>query len=203
MTAGTAVAALTGGVALLERSTAYALGRLAAVTPGALGNPTPCRDWDLRTLLSHLDDSLRALYDAVAAGSVGLDPAESAAPAAPAAPGAEPVASVRRHAHRTMGAWAQAGDAGADHPIHIGDRLLTPAVVAAAGAVELAVHGWDIGRACGRPAPIPSELADELLDLCRLLVTDADRPARFAAPVEVGPGAGASDRLVAFLGRRP
>src|SRR5205823_5089927 len=147
-------------------------------------------------------DSLLALHDAVAEGSVGLDPADpagaSADPAgASAGSCADLVGTVRDRAYRTMGAWAHAGEAGGDDAIWIGDRLLTSGLVAVTGAVELAVHGWDITQACGQAGPIPPALAGELLELCRLLVTDADRPARFAAPVEVGPQASPSGRLVA------
>jgi hypothetical protein len=42
-----------------------------------------------------------------------------------------------------------------------------------------------------------------MLALSPFLVTEADRPARFAAPVAVSARASASERLLAFLGRRP
>jgi hypothetical protein len=42
-----------------------------------------------------------------------------------------------------------------------------------------------------------------MLELSPLFVTDADRPARFAAPIDVPPLAGPGDRLIAFLGRHP
>src|SRR6266511_4033250 len=54
-----------GGVALLERATGYTLGSLHLVTPAAMERPTPCRDWDLRALLAHMDDALVALQEAV------------------------------------------------------------------------------------------------------------------------------------------
>ena len=72
-----------------------------------------------------------------------------------------------------------------------------------AGALEIAVHGWDVARACGEDRPIPAELAEQLLDLLPVLVTDADRVERFAAPIAVPPSAGPGDQLVARLGRRP
>ena len=87
--------------------------------------------------------------------------------------------------------------------IAIVDRPLLASSVAGTGAIELAVHGWDISRACGQHRPIPPTLASDLLTICPLLVTDETRYPQFAAPVAVSPLASASDRLVAFLGRCP
>jgi hypothetical protein len=69
--------------------------------------------------------------------------------------------------------------------------------------VEVAVHGWDVARACGVDRPIPPALAGELLELCPLLVDDADRPGRFGPPADPSRWARPGDRLVAFLGRCP
>jgi len=195
MTAWGTTTALTGGVALLERAMGYTLGSLLLATPEAMSNPTPCREWDLRTLLLHMNDSLLALHEAITVGHVGLDPAGDYGD-----PAVDPVATLRNRSCRMIGAWANACRPG---EISIADRRLTSDIVAATGAVEVAVHGWDIARACGPDRPIPPALAEELLDLCPLLVSDADRLTRFAARVDVPPLAGPSDRLVAFLGRRP
>ncbi len=142
MTAQRAAPALTGAVELLERAISYTLGSLPLVTPQAMANGTPCRGWDLRALLVHVE-------------------------------------------------------------ISVADLELTSDVVAATGAVEVAVHGWDVSRACRQDRPVPPALAGDLLELCLLLVGAADRPTRFAAPVPVPPRASPSDRLVAFLGRQP
>src|SRR5205814_8922976 len=125
MTAGASAAMVTGGIALLERAMGYTLGRLPLVTPAALASPTPCREWDLRALLAHLDDSLLALYEAVAAGSVGLDPAGPAGAAEPRG-GHDPVATGRARVDQTMGDWAHTDEAGAGEASEIGDRLPTP-----------------------------------------------------------------------------
>jgi uncharacterized protein (TIGR03086 family) len=187
--------ALTGSVALLERSMAYTLGSLLLVTPAAMPNPTPCRGWDLRALLLHMNDSLMALHEAIAWGHVGLDPAGDYGD-----PAADPVLSLRNRACQIIGAWANTGS---PSEISIADRALTSSLVAATGAVEVAVHGWDVAQACGQSRPVPPALAVELLELCPLFVRQADRRTRFAAPVSVSPLASPSDRLVAFLGRTP
>jgi uncharacterized protein (TIGR03086 family) len=201
VTAGRASAPLTGGVALLERAIAYTLGGLLLVTPEALRNPTPCRGWDLHDLLWHMDDSLRALDEAIGGGRVALDSPASVDPAPGTGPASgDPVARLRSRACRMIGSWANATVPG---PVAVADRAVSPEVVAAVGAVEVAVHGWDVMRACGRPAPVPAALAEELLDLGPLLVTEADLGTRFSPARHVDPSAAPGDRLVARLGRDP
>src|SRR3954453_2952629 len=66
-----ATAALTGGVALLERAIAYTQGSLHLVTPDALDRRTPCRLWNLRALLDHGTDSMLTLAETVTEGRIG------------------------------------------------------------------------------------------------------------------------------------
>jgi uncharacterized protein (TIGR03086 family) len=191
MTADRALAPLLGGVGLLERAVNYTLGALHPVRDADLSAPTPCRAWDLRALLAHLDESLLALHEAAALGHVTLAGAEPT--------GGDPVAAVRVRASALLGAWTNTRRA----DVTVGDAALTTGILATAGAMEVAVHGWDVARAAGRDRSLPPVLAEEMLALSPFLVTDADRPARFAAPVAVPARAGAGERLLAFLGRRP
>jgi uncharacterized protein (TIGR03086 family) len=194
MNAGATSTVVTGGVALLERAMSYTLGGLLLVTPETMSNPTPCSEWDLRALLLHMNDSLLTMHEAIAVGHVGPE-CDFGDPVL------DPVASLRNRGCQMIGAWANARDP-AD--ISIADRLLSPGIVAAAGAVEVAVHGWDVARACGQDRPVPSALAEELLELCPLFVRDADRATRFAPRLDLSLSLDSpSDRLVAFLGRRP
>src|SRR5689334_74975 len=176
MTDDRAAAALLGGVALLERAVNYTLGSLHLVTPADLARPTPCRAWNLRALLVHTGDSMRALTEAVGTGSVAVEvPVEDAA---------DPIVGVRDAARELLGAWS-AGTG--PSTISIAGCQLTAGIVTGTGAIEVAVHGWDIARALGRDRPLPAGLAEELADLSPFFVVDADRPARFAAPVAVPP----------------
>jgi uncharacterized protein (TIGR03086 family) len=185
-------ASLEAALALLERSIGYTRGSLALVTPRLLDRPTPCSDWDLLALLRHMDDSLQALLEATDRGYVALSP-----------PGdGEPVGllleRIRTRACSVLGGWTHQDGAAL---VSIAGSPLSAALTATAGALEVAVHGWDVATTCGHDAPLPSALAEELLDLAPRLVTDADRPARFAPPV-TPPSGSPSDRLLGFLGRR-
>jgi uncharacterized protein (TIGR03086 family) len=193
MTAFTPTSSLVGGLGLLERATSYTLGSLLMVTPADLDRQTPCQDWNLRALLHHMNDSLAALHEAAETAYVDLTPL-------PADSGLDDlVGSLKNSACRLLGSWTAASD----RQIGIADLSLTSSLVAAAGAIEIAVHGWDVSAACDQPREIPPLLAVDLLDLAMILVTDDDRPGRFDHAVRTPPGTTPGGRLLAWLGRDP
>jgi uncharacterized protein (TIGR03086 family) len=184
------------GARLLEPSISYALGVALAVTPELLSRPTPCGEWDLRMLLRHACESLAAFGEGIQAGRVGLNPAAEDGILA-----ANPARAFRDRAGQLLDAWTGPGHQ--CHVIEIAGCPLAASVMAAAAALEVAVHGWDISRACGQRQPIPPALAIDLLAIAPLLVPRTGRHPLFAAPVTMAATTGPSDRLAAFLGRSP
>jgi uncharacterized protein (TIGR03086 family) len=179
-------------IGLLQRATSYALDVVDAVTPEMLALPTPCRGWDLRMLLRHACESSTALHEGLDAGRIGLHAAPDDDDAE-----ADPTRVFRIRARRLRDRWT-IDDA---RVVAIADRSLADTAMAGAGALELAVHGWDVAQACGQRRPIPPELATDLLTIALSLVPVANRRPLFAPPVPVGPAAGPGERLVAYLGR--
>jgi uncharacterized protein (TIGR03086 family) len=185
---------LPDSVDMLERAMSYTLGSLSLVTAAQLSRPTPCTEWDIRALLEHMNDSLLALCEAAHVGRVFADPLDG-----PADTAASLVKGLRDRACQLLGVWVRA-DSSTD--VVVGRRSLPGSIVAGTGALEVAVHGWDVARACGRNRRIPTVLAEDLIELSRVLVVDADRPTRFAPALPVSRDAGADERLLNFLGRR-
>jgi uncharacterized protein (TIGR03086 family) len=179
---------------LLDSAVSYALTEAAVVTPQLLSSPTPCPGWDLKILLNHVVDSIRVLHEAITIGGVSA----SAAPDDALRPRLDPVARLRRET-----AMLLAAGVAAEGTVYIGDRELTTSLVTVAGAIEIAVHGWDISVACGDARVIPSNLAAVLLPIAPLLITAETRSGLFADPVPLARPACPGDELVAFLGRQP
>jgi uncharacterized protein (TIGR03086 family) len=179
---------------LLEPAICYALAVAQDVTLEVLPHPTPCEGWDVQMLLRHASESLAALREGVDDGRIGLDPA-------PDEPSGDPVEVFRERAGQLLGVWT--GAVGQPALIAVADRCLTLALMASTGALELAVHGWDLSWACGQHQPIPQALATGLLRTSAALVPRTGRYPLFAPPVAVPPTASPSDRLVAYLGRNP
>ncbi len=182
-----------GGIELLQRAVHYALDVIAAVTPEHLSRPTPCRGWDLRMLLRHACESVAALHEGVEAGRIGLYPEPFDETAA-----ADPTRVFCARAGRLLDAWAAAAR---PRFVDVADQALADSVLAGAGALEIAVHGWDIANACGDERPIPGDLAVDLLAIASLLVPVANRHPLFAAPLVAPATADPGERLIAFLGR--
>ena len=196
MTPWPAATPVEAGTELLERAVSYTRASLSVVTAVDLGRSTPCREWRLAQLLRHMDDSLQALHEAGATGQVrlapDLDPGGSE-------PGLGVVESLRRRACALLGAWSLLH---AEEQVVVSGRLLPAGLVALTGALEVAVHGWDVARACGVDWPLPDELARALLAAAPSLISAEDRGQRFAPAVPVAAGASASSRLLAHTGRQ-
>jgi uncharacterized protein (TIGR03086 family) len=184
------------GAQLLEPSIGYALGAVQAITPELLPRPTPCPDWDLRMLLRHASESLAAFGEGIAAGRISLNPAAEDDDLA-----ADPARAFRDRARQLLD--AQARPRHHRQVIDIAGCPLAASVLAATAALEIAVHGWDISRACGHRHPIPRALATGLLAIAPALIPRTGRHPLFAAPLTTPATAGPSDRLAAYLGRTP
>jgi uncharacterized protein (TIGR03086 family) len=187
-----------GANGLLAGAIRYALAACAPIVPGELTLPTPCAGWDLAALLDHLGESMVHLEVAIRTGRLGLDDRDG--PDGSAA--GDPVEVIRDRAARLL--WTSYRCDGPDRLVAVGGLPVPAGLVACTGAVEIAVHGWDVSAARGRgvpQAPIPAPLATRMLRFCPLLV--AGRDGLFAVPVAVPAQASPGDRLVGYLGRHP
>jgi uncharacterized protein (TIGR03086 family) len=191
---------LSGPIELLAGAISYMLSVCAPLGPGEMALPTPCADWDLARLLGHLCESMADLEAALRTGRLDLD-------GLPGRAEGDPVEALRDRAAELLCAGYCYG--GPERFVALGGLPIPAGLVACTGAVEIAVHGWDVAaararadRACGvRETPIPAALAARMLRLGPLLV--AGREGLFALPVEVPAQASPGDRLVGYLGRDP
>jgi hypothetical protein len=163
-------------------------------------------------LLGHLSDSMADLETAIRTGYLDVErPAGPAAvtpaevtPAAVGPASGDPVEVLRDRAAELL--CTSYGYGGPEFFVTVGGLPMPAGLVTCAGAMEIAVHGWDVSAACGRAGcggvrPIPDVLATRMLRLCPLLVVG--REGLFAVPVEVPAQASPGDRLVGYLGRDP
>jgi len=187
--------AASGAIGLLAGAISYMLRVCAPIGPGEMTLPTPCADWDLAMLLGHLCRSMADLETVLRTGQLDL--------AEPASAVGDPIEVLRDRAAQLLCAGYCFG--GPERFVAVGGLPMPAGLVACTGAVEIAVHGWDVSaaraRAGVRGTAIPAGLAARMLRLSPLLV--AGREGLFAVPVEVPAQASPGDRLVGYLGRNP
>ena len=216
-TASTPVAAPFGDDdprAVFARAVATGGTVVAAVRPEQLTRPTPCDDFDVRRLLGHLVGVLRR----VAAVGRGDDPL--AVPEV--VEGIDDLAwptAWSQAAHEVRAAWAD--DGVLTTAVRLPWTELPGAAALALYTNEVTVHTWDLATATGQRPPWDPRVLDVAVaaihqalpaggraaafEAMRASLPEGlrDASAPFAEAVEVGAGAPAIDRLVAWNGRRP
>ncbi len=158
-------------VAVLDSAVVWTHSCLQLARTSDLSLPTPCAAWDLGRLLAHMEDSLAALGEAAELGRVRLTE-----PTTEVDPG-RIIDRIVQRACATRAAWLQRLTSA---PVSVGDLPLGRDTLAMVGALEIAVHGWDVAQAVGSGRPIPEDLAARLYDVAQLVVTPDERGTRFA-----------------------
>ncbi|GFE26069.1 hypothetical protein Sliba_65220 [Streptomyces nigrescens] len=166
---------------------------VAAVRPEDLALPTPCAGWSVRQLLDHM------VWENLMATSIAED-----------APRDDHTADHLGDDHRAafddsvraaLAAFTGSGMLRRTYgPYEAPGAMIVQQVV-----VELLAHGWDLARATGAPTGLAPEAAEETLAAARRIYGAAPRTegSSFAPERPAPPGASATDRLAAFLGRDP
>jgi len=152
-------------------------------------NPTPCPEWTVRDLLAHTIGVVATL----GAAASGTAPTSFVL-------GVDPAAQFHEAATATLAAWRVPGVLDTVVPIAAGP--MPGRAVAGINLLDTATHAWDIAVASGQPAQLPHDVAQAALAESRAIIAPETRVGRFAGEVAAPPGAGPTERLVAFLGRR-
>jgi uncharacterized protein (TIGR03086 family) len=168
---------------------------VSGVTTDQLDAPTPCSEWPLRTLLSHMTGVVVNMGRG-ASGSELLPSVEDFE--------IEPddlASQFRTESDRTLAAWRTRGD---DDEVNVGAGPMPAKVALAINVLDTATHSWDVARCTGQDANLPDPVAVAALACAHQIVSDEIRSfAGFAPAVSTGPDASPTEQLVAFLGRKP
>lgn len=190
-------ALMAAAAAEAARVVAGAAKAAEAANTKTLDQPTPCTDWDLRTLLNHMilwtsySAERRAYGESVAEELMSKD--------FTAEPG---------YAQAYQAQLAKAVDAWSKPEAWAGDRNVmgsaTPAAdIAAMLIAEMVLHGWDIAEATGQDYRCDDAVARNVLNTVEAQGELFRQYQGFAAIVPVPDDATAFDRALALSGRDP
>jgi uncharacterized protein (TIGR03086 family) len=171
---------------LFRRASDWTLTKVAGASAG-LDAPTPCDEWDVRTLMNHMLDTQRYFVGA-ARGDHDVAPPS---PRPPDVLGDDPLDEfdrARTETMRTFGAPGVIEKTGPSLGIAFADQLL---------------HGWDLAKATGQDTTMPEGLAEAAYEMIHGRFTEDQRKGVFGPEVDVGPNPSAEDKLLAYTGRDP
>ena len=163
---------------------------IGGVSTGQYGDSTPCQEWTVRDLLEHMI-SVVAGIGAAAAGS----------PREPFELAPDPAGQFDAASTAALAAWRAPGVL--DRVIDAGPGPMPGRILAGINLLDTATHTWDLAMATGQPAALPDDVAIAALEARMATISPEIRDGRFGAEVAVPDDADPTDRLVAFLGRRP
>ena len=173
---------------------------VAKVTRPDLARPTPCADWTLHGLLTHMTTQH---YGFAAAAQGDGDPAQWRSRPL----GDDPVAAYRAAADRVLDAFAKDGVLDREFPLpEFKNGQKFPARQAISfHFVDYVVHSWDVAKALGLEAELDPALLRVALGVAEAVPDGAARtgPGAAFAPSVTWPGGSSLDQVVALLGRSP
>jgi uncharacterized protein (TIGR03086 family) len=166
-----------------------------------LTNPTPCANWNLTDLLTHMTAQHRGFAAAARGNGAELE-AWANLPLGP-----DPVAEYRNAAEEVLMAFAEEGVVGREFAIPEvnADARFPGDIAIAMHTVDYLVHAWDVARAIGVEFEADGDAVWATAALVAMIPDDASRLAPGAAFAPALPTAGASefDTMLAALGRDP
>ncbi|ASF11752.1 hypothetical protein NBRGN_075_00270 [Nocardia brasiliensis NBRC 14402] len=167
---------------------------VAALDDSALAAPTPCREWDVRTVLNHMVGGMHVYAAALSGTDSGADHESDWL-------GGDPQGAYAAAAEVDRAAWHRP-DA-LDYKVRTPLGTVPASTAALVHLTELVVHGVDIAVAIDRSDLADDELCGELLAIMQSR-GGIDRfrvPGVFGAEVAVEDGASAHRRLLGYVGR--
>jgi uncharacterized protein (TIGR03086 family) len=168
----------------------------AAVTPADLDRPTPCTDYDLRELLSHVIGGIhRCAY--VGEGGRAMD----LFPGVGQVDDTDWPGALSRARARATRAWAD--DATLDRVVEVPWGTVPGRIAMGGYVMEAVTHSWDIAQVVTPATALDEELALAALGIATTaLPADRDRTGLPFGPLqEVPADADAYSRLAGWLGR--
>ncbi|PXX68787.1 uncharacterized protein (TIGR03086 family) [Nocardia tenerifensis] len=173
--------------------------------------PTPCSEWTVTQVVQHAAGDQLAF---AAALGIGIGPSDNPFEPSGTIDGS-PTALVQDAIEQTAAAWATVADGTATVPTPLPHGALPTPVAAVMGALDAAVHAWDIAVGTGQPSPLTDELAGYLLTAARTahpapgsgqeaeIVEPLRQWGAYAAIVDGGSDGGVVAELLRYLGRAP
>lgn len=170
------------------------------VKPDQLTAPTPCPEWDVRTLVNHLMfwSAFRSELAARKQQAPADDPVTEATDFTAQRDWPETLA---RQLDKAVAAWSEPGATEGDTGLAGGS--MPARMIAMMMVGELVVHGWDLARATGQTIDTDPETLRTAHEMAAAMGDQGRQMGAFGEEVTVPPDAPLLDRVLGISGRDP
>ena len=190
-------------VELFRKTTLRVRELVSGVEQSQAQDPTPCSEWDVRSLLNHLIGGLEFTAGCVAGNPPNIRVAE-----ADSSYTDEPDVAVLIEAYHTVldrvlqsASEPGALDGTANTP-YFGEMPIGQIFIGT--TMDQFIHGWDLAKATGQDNALDTELVEFAYGMLTSGFADMGRQAGFIGPeIAISEDASQQDRLIAYMGRQP
>ncbi|HEX6682798.1 MAG TPA: TIGR03086 family metal-binding protein [Candidatus Limnocylindrales bacterium] len=164
-------------------------------TPDKFASPTPCSEWEVRSLANHLLQVATAL---TFAGREGAIP--------PSLWQADLISDdwawrLDRQMHEAIEAWADPQSW--DRTVKMDTAEMPAAIAATMFTSDLVIHSWDLARATGQDYACGDDTAEMALEFVTAMGEQGRGMGIFLEPVPVAEQAPALEKALGLSGRDP
>jgi uncharacterized protein (TIGR03086 family) len=167
---------------------------LGEVKPEQLGDPTPCSDYDVRTMVNHIVGWSQVFAAAANGRTFDGDPN--------AYEGQDPAADFQAIAKDMIAGWREGG---VDRTVTMTGSEQPAEMVLNMTLMEYVTHGCDLAAGIGKPAPFSDAELATTLERGQVTLPEQYRGdgMPFGHIIDVPDDAPVLDRFLGFMGRRP
>lgn len=170
--------------------------RVAQIDDGQWSAPTPCTDWDVRTLVAHMVDECRWVPFLIGGGS----PADAGARFAADPLGDDPKGAWQRESAAARAALRADGALDRSVTVSYGDISARDYLWQL--TVDLTVHAWDLARAIGADEQLNHELVRRIHAETEKDTDSLAKSGLFDPPVHVPVHTDLQTQMLGLFGRR-
>jgi uncharacterized protein (TIGR03086 family) len=183
-------------VEMFNRATRRFTDRVAGVAPDQWGAPTPCAEWDVRTLVNHVTYEQLWAPHLVAGETIAQVGDRYDGDVL----GDDPLSSWRAALDGSVAAF---GGADLDATVHLSFGDVPCREYLTQMLTDAEIHGWDLATATGQDATVAPDTATHLLAEWSAQRELVRASGVFGQEVDVPEGADDAVRLLGLLGRHP
>lgn len=172
-----------------------AIGVLSQVTPGQMGDPTPCAEWSVADLIDHMVGAQHWARSAME----GTEQTETGTGAS----SGDFVAAFTEAGAASVAAFSEDGAMG--RMVNAGMGPMPAGALLGLALTDTFVHTWDLAAATGQDTNLDPELAEQILTTARAHTPDSMRSEEgtvFGLEQPAPEDASTATKLAAFLGRK-